>query len=71
MRGKFLSHTSKPNQQKQKDVVSKSAANIYPSNKYDFPMILLLAQSQSIFQLKNCADLSQSVPFLQLQACEL
>ena len=36
----FLSHTSKPTQQKQRDVVSKSAANIYPSNRYDlFPVI--------------------------------
>ena len=32
----FLSHTSIPNEQKQRYDVSKSAANIYPSNKYDF-----------------------------------
>ena len=48
----FLSHTSKPNQQKLRDVVSKSAANIYSSNKYDFfPVILLLTNHDALFNL--------------------
>ena len=50
----FLSHTSKPNQQKQRDVVSKSAANVYLSNKYDFfPVILLLTNHEELFNLKD------------------
>ena len=36
LQGLLLSHTSKHNQQNQRDVVAKSAANIYLSNKYDF-----------------------------------
>ena len=48
----FLSHTSKPNQQKQRAVVSKSAANIYPSNKYDFfRVILLLTNHDALFNI--------------------
>ena len=44
----FLSHNSKFNQQKQRDVVSKSAAKIYPSNKYGvFPVILLLTNHET------------------------
>ena len=39
----FLIHTSKLNQQKQRDVVSKCAAKKYPSNKYDlFPTLLII-----------------------------
>ena len=42
----FLSHTSKPNQQKQR------AANTYPFNKYDFfPIILLLTNHEELFNL--------------------
>ena len=48
----FLSHTSKPNQQKQREVVLKSAANIYPSDKYDFfSVILLLTNHEALFNL--------------------
>ena len=48
----FPSHTRKPNQQKQRDVVSKSAANIYPSNKCDsFPVILSLTNHETLFNL--------------------
>ena len=48
----FLSHTSNPNQQNQRDFVSKSATNIYPSNKYDFfPAILLLTNHKALFNL--------------------
>ena len=48
----FLSNTSKPNQQKQRDVVLKSAANIYPPIKYDFfPVILLLTNHEALFNL--------------------
>ena len=44
----FLSHNSKFNQQKQRDVVSKGAAKIYPSNKYGvFPVILLLTNHET------------------------
>ena len=44
----LLSHNSKFNQQKQRDVVSKSAAKIYPSNKYGvFPVILLLTNHET------------------------
>ena len=39
-------------QQKQQDVVSKSAANIYLSNKYDFfPVCLLLADHETLYNL--------------------
>ena len=39
----FLSHACKLNQQKQRDNVSKIAAKIFLSNKYDlFPICLLL-----------------------------
>ena len=42
MQGPFLSHTSKLNQQNQWDVVSKSTAKIYPSNKYNvFPSFII------------------------------
>ena len=48
----FLSHNSKVNQQKQRDVVSKSAAKIYPSNKYGvFPVILLLTNHETTCHL--------------------
>ena len=48
----FLSHTSKPNQQKQRDVVSKCTVNIYLSNKYDFfPIILLLTNHEALYNL--------------------
>ena len=44
----FLSHNSKFNQQKQRDVVSNSAAKIYLSNKYGvFPVILLLTNHET------------------------
>ena len=44
----FLSHNSKFNQQMQRDVVSNSAAKIYPSNKYGvFPVILLLTNHET------------------------
>ena len=48
----ILSHSSKLNQQKQWDIVSKRAANIYPSNKYDFfPIILLLTYHKTLYNL--------------------
>ena len=48
----FLIHTSKANQQNQRDVVSKSVANIYRSYKYDFfPVILLLTNHEALFNL--------------------
>ena len=46
----FLSNTSKLNQQKQLNVVSKKGTNIYPSNKYDFfPVILLLTNHKTLY----------------------
>ena len=46
----FLSHTGNLNQQKQRDVVSKSSAHIYPSNKYDFfPVNLLLTNHKALY----------------------
>ena len=49
----FLSHTSQLiNQQKQWDVVSKSAADISTSNKYDFFRIcLLLTNNETLYNL--------------------
>ena len=48
----FLCHTSKINQRQQWYVVSKSAANIYPSNKYDFfPVTLLLTNHETLYNL--------------------
>ena len=48
----FLNHSSKPNQQKQKDVLSKSAANTYQPNKYHFfPINLLLTHHEALFNL--------------------
>ena len=46
----FLSHACKLNQQKQSDFVLNSAANIYPSNKYDiFLMCLLLTNHETLY----------------------
>ena len=46
----FLRHTSKRNQQKQLNVASKGAANIYPSYKIDFfPVILLLTNHEALY----------------------
>ena len=71
----FLSHTSKLNQQKQWDVVSKSTTKIYPSNKYNFSIVLLLTNHETLYNLKilcwaSTHLLSQSLPFLQLQVCD-
>ena len=49
----FLSHTSKLNQQKKRDVVSKSTAKIYPSNKYNIFPSFIIDQSWNTSQLKN------------------
>ena len=49
----FLSHTSKVNQQKQWDVVSKSTAKIYPSNKYNIFPSFIIDQSWNTLQLKE------------------
>ena len=53
----------------------KSAANIYPSSKYEkFPVILLLTNHETIFYINIMLSfirlLSQSVPFFQLQVCD-
>ena len=58
----FLSHTSKLNQQKQWDVVSKSTAKIYPSNKYNIFPSFIIDQSWNTLQLKNIV-LSFHPPF--------
>ena len=63
----FLSHTSKLNQQKQWDVVSKSTAYI--------SVVLLLTNHETPYNLKilcwaSTHLLSQSVPFLQLQVSQ-
>ena len=44
-RSSFLSHTSKLNQLKQWNAVSKSTAKIYPSNKYSIFPSLIIHQS--------------------------
>ena len=63
----FLSHTSKLNQQKQWDVVSKIAANIYPTDKYDiFPIILLLTNHETLYNLNIV--LSLHAPFKPITA---
>ena len=50
----FLSHTCKLNRQKQRDVVSRSAADIYPSNKYDFfPACLFLTNHETLYNLNT------------------
>ena len=72
----FLSHTSKLNQQKQWDIVSNSTAKMYPSNKYNIFLVLLLTNHETPFNLKilcwaSTHLLSQSLPFLQLQVCDL
>ena len=67
LQGLFLSHTSKPNQQKQRDVVSKRAAKIYPSNKYDnFPVILLLTNHEALYNLNIVLSFHQ--PFEPISA---
>ena len=48
----FLSHTTKLNQQKQWDVVSKSTAKIDPSNKYNIFPSFIIDQSWNTLQLK-------------------
>ena len=68
----FLSHTSQLNQQKQCDVISKSVAIIYHSNKYDsLHVCLLLTNHETLDNLYIVLSLlSQSLPFvLQLQVC--
>ena len=72
MQGPFLSHTSKLNQQKQWDVVSKSAANIYRLINMISSPYFIIDQSRSTLQPKilcwaSTHLLSQSLPFLQLQ----
>ena len=58
-----LSHTSNLYQQKKFDVVSKNAANIYPSNKYDlFPICLLLTNHETLYNL-NIVILSHFLCF--------
>ena len=54
----FLSHTSKLNQQKQRDVVPKCTAKIDPSNKYNLFPSFIIDQSYNTLQLKKyCAEL--------------
>ena len=67
----FLSHTSKLNQQ-----CFKSTAKIYPSNNYNIFPSFIIDQSWNTLQLKilclaSTHLLSQSLPFLQLQVCDL
>ena len=63
----FLSHTSKLNQQKQWEVVSKSTAKIYPSNKYNILPSFIIDQSWNTLQLKNIV-LSFHPPFEPISA---
>ena len=63
----FLSHTSKLNQQKQWEVVSKSTAKIYPSNKYNIFPSFIIDQSWNTLQLKNIV-LSFHPPFEPINA---
>ena len=63
----FLSHTSKLNQQKQWEVVSKSTAKIYPSNKYNIFPSFIIDQSWNTLQLKNIV-LSFHPPFEPISA---
>ena len=58
----FLSHTSKLIQQKQWDVVSKSTAQIYLSNKWNIFPSFIIDQSWNTLQLKNIV-LSFHPPF--------
>ena len=63
----FLSHTSKLNQQKQLDVVSKSTAKMYSSNKYNiFPSfiidqvwntLILCWASTHLFSVGRCVEI--------------
>ena len=63
----FLDHTSKLNQQKQWDVVLKSKAKIYPSNKYNLFPSFNIDQSWNTLQLKNIV-LSFHPPFEPISA---
>ena len=63
----YLCHTSKLYQQKQWDVVSKSTAKIYPSNKYNIFPSFNINQSWNTFQLKNIV-LSFHQPFEPITA---
>ena len=63
----FLSHTSKLNQQKQWEVVSKNTAKIYPSNKYNIFPSFIIDQSWNTLQLKNIV-LSFHPPFEPISA---
>ena len=46
----------------QSDVVSKNAANIYPSNKYDFfTRLFIIDHSQNTLQLKYSVELPPTV----------
>ena len=63
----FLSHTSKLNQQKQLDVVSKSTAKLYSSNKYNIFPTFIIDQSWNTLQLKNIV-LSFHPPFEPITA---
>ena len=62
------------NQDKQWYAVSKSAADVYPSRKYEyFAVILLLTNQETLFNINSVLSihppLSQSVTCLQLQVC--
>ena len=63
----FLSHTSKLNQQKQLDVVSKSTAKMYTSDKYNIFPNFIIDQSWNTLQLKNIV-LSFHPPFEPITA---
>ena len=63
----LLSNTSKFNQQKQWDVVSKSTAKMYPSNKYNIFPSFISDQSWNTLQLKNIV-LSSHPPFEPITA---
>ena len=75
----FLSRTSKPNQQKQRDTCTllfQKVQQIYICLiKWFLYRNFIIDQLRSTFQLKYYAELlsilSQSVPFLQLQVCDL
>ena len=63
----FLSHTTELNQQKPSDVVSKSTAKIYPSNKYNTFPSFIIDESWNTLQLKNIV-LSFQTPFEPITA---
>ena len=68
----FLSHTSKLNNRSSEILFQKEQQILNPPNKSDFfPVIILLTNHEALYNLNIVHLLSQSLPSLQLEVCDL